>query len=187
MFGLASLVVACGPNVSVGPIGDGSKARDLLTTVVDEGPVRAQVFGDPYGLDPARQDSLVATAIGDGVQGLDVRFSADPEAYSQAEPSLVVILNPVADPPPSMACEAPEQIRTVPASEELQILTAFCRGETLINAARADGSTQGPTDQRFKRMLWQSGAVLFPDDYEDNYGIDLVPGINIGIGGSFGF
>ncbi len=184
---LVSALSSCGPDVRVGPVGDSSAARELLVDALTRGPVRAQVFGDPFGLDPARQDSLVAGAIGDGVYGIKARFSADPGLYSGEQPRLVVILNPQTDPPTSQACRGPEQIRTSNAKDEMTLLAAFCQGETLINAARAAGSVSGPADQRLKRMLWQTGGVLFPDDYERSYGIDLIPGVNIGVGGSFGF
>jgi hypothetical protein len=149
--------------------------------------VRAQVFGDPYGLDPARQDVLITSAVADGIQGVKARFTADPGVYAAKEPRLVVILNPSTDPPSARACRGPEQIRTTPAKDELILLAAFCEGEEVINAARAVSEVSGPTDQRFKRMLWQTGGVLFPDDYGDTYGVDIIPGINVGIGGSFGF
>jgi len=61
--------------VNVGPIGDSTAARNNLIVALENGPVRAQIFGDPYGLDPARQDILIASAIGDGVQGIRARFS----------------------------------------------------------------------------------------------------------------
>ena len=185
--GVVAILSACGPDVSVGPVGDGTAARDLLITALEKGPVRAQVFGDPYGLDPARQDILVASNIGDGVQGIDARFSADPGLYADDQPILVVILNPQISPPPSKACSGPEQIRTTPPGEEIAVLAAFCQNGKLINAARADATISGPTDQRLKRLLWQTGAVLFPDDYEQSYGVDIIPGVNVGVGGSFGF
>jgi hypothetical protein len=185
--GLLSTLAACGPDVSVGPVGDSAAARDALSKALEDGPVRAQIFGDPYGLDPARQDILVASAIGDGVQGIKARFSADPGRFAREQPRLVVILNPQSDPPSSQACSRPEQIRTTSATDELSLLAAFCDGDVLINAARADGAIAGPADQRLKRMLWQIGGVLFPDDYDRTYGIDLIPGVNIGVGGSFGF
>lgn len=186
-IGIVSVLAGCAPDVSVGPVGDGTAARDLLIRALEKGPVRAQIFGDPYGLDPARQDILIASGIGDGVQGIDARFSADPGLYAGDQPSLVVILNPQIDPPPSKACNGPEQIRTTPPAEEIIVLAAFCQDGSLINAARADATVSGPTDQRLKRLLWQTGAVLFPDDYEQSYGIDIIPGINVGVGGSFGF
>ncbi len=184
---MLSALAGCGPDVSVGPVGDSAAARDALADALENGPVRAQIFGDPYGLDPARQDQLVASAIGDGVQGLKARFTADPGLYGGDQPRLVVVLNPQADVPASQVCSGPEQIRTASAADELKLLAAFCQGDQLINAARADGRVLGPTDQRLKRLLWQTGGVLFPDDYERNYGIDLIPGLNIGIDGSFGF
>ena len=182
------VLAACGgSDVSVGPVGDSFAAREALSRALEKGPVRAQIFGDPYGLDPARQDVLVTSAIGNGVQGIKARFSADPGLYSSDQPRLVVILNPNADPPTSRACSGAEQIRTTSATDELKLLAAFCEGDSLINAARADGTVLGPADQRLKRLLWQLGGVLFPDDYEQNYGIDLIPGLKVGVGGSFGF
>ncbi|MGI9436541.1 MAG: hypothetical protein ACR2Q4_17225 [Geminicoccaceae bacterium] len=180
-------LAACAPETKVGPIGDSAAARDVLASALEKGPVRAQIFGDPYGLDPARQDVLITSAVADGVQGLKARFSADPTAYGARQPRLVVILNPSTDPPSARACQSPEQIRTAPAQGELVLLAAFCQGDDVINAARAVSEVSGPTDQRLKRMLWQTGGVLFPDDYGHTYGVDLIPGINVGIGGSFGF
>lgn len=190
-LGLAGLfaLAACGSgqNVSVGPVGDSAAARQELAAALNQGPVRAQIFGDPYGLDPARQDVLITSAISDGIQGIDAAFSADPGLYAAAQPRLVVILNPKIDAPSAEACRGPERIRTGPATDELTVLAAFCREDKLINLARADGEVYGPTDQRLKRLLWQTAGVLFPDDYEQSYGIDIIPGLNIGIGGSFGF
>lgn len=186
MFSAVALV-GCGSKVDVGPVGDDSASRDILEANLSSGPVRAQIFGDPYGLDPARQESLVTSAFGDGVQGVDARFSADPGLYAAEQPRLVVILNPRSDPPGAEACRAPERIRTGPASGDLRVLAAFCEGDRLVNSAHAEGGVDGPTDQRLKRMFWQTAGVLFPDNYQNEYGIDLIPGLNIGLGGSFGF
>lgn len=188
VLGLGLLALAgCGPSVEIGPIGDSAQAREVLERSLVDGAVRVQIFGDPYGLDPSRQDGLIAGAFGDGVQGIDARFTADPGLYASDQPRLVVVLNPTIDPPGSEACEAPERIRTSPASSDLALLAAFCDGERLINAARAEAEVNGPTDKRLKRMIWQTSGVLFPDNYRNEYGIDLIPGLNIGVGGSFGF
>lgn len=185
--GLLLALAGCGPDVKLGPTGDSAAARDRLADALQDGPVRAQIFGDPYGLDPARQDTLITSAIGDGVQGIKARFSADPGLYGAEQPRLVVILNPQSDLSASSTCSRPEQVRTTSATDELKIIAAFCEGDVLINTARADGTVSGPADQRLKRLLWQTGGVLFPDDYSETYGIDLIPGLNIGLGGSFGF
>lgn len=185
--GLMLGFAGCGPKVSVGPVGDSYAARDALAAALKSGPVRAQIFGDPYGLDPARQDTLVTSAIGEGVWGIKARFTADPGLYASDQPRLVVILNPQSNPPSSQVCSRPEQIRTGAATDELKLLAAFCRHETLINAAQANGTVSGPADFRLKRMLWQTAGVLFPDDYDRHYGVDFIPGVDIGVGGSFGF
>jgi hypothetical protein len=181
------LAAGCSPDFSVGPVGDSGAARERLSAALAEGPVRARIFGDPFGLDPDRQDILVTSAIADGVTGLTVRFSTDPGVAPRPEPHLVVLLNPVTDLPAKLACEAPEQVRTGPGRSALFILAAFCEDQVLINAARGSSPLDGPTDPRLKRLFWQTGAVLFPDDYEQTYGIDLIPGLDIGLGGSFGF
>lgn len=188
-FSLGLLILAgCGgPKVDIGPVGDASAAREVLEDLLLDGPVRAQIFGDPYGLDPARQEQLVTAGFGDGIQGVNARFSADPGLYSAAEPRLVVILNPKSEPPTAEACRAPERIRTGPATEELILLAAFCEGDQLVNSARAQSDIAGPTDQRLKRMFWQTAGVMFPDNYRNEYGVDIIPGLNIGFGGSFGF
>jgi len=181
-------LAACGgPTVDVGPVGDAAAARGGLESALANGPVRAQIFGDPYGLDPARQERMVTGAFGEGVQGVKARFTADPGLFVAEQPRLVVILNPKADAPSAEACRAAERIRTGPASAQLVVLAAFCEGDHVVNAARAEGDIDGPTDQRLKRMLWQTAGVLFPDNYRNEYGVDLIPGINIGVGGSFGF
>lgn len=182
-----AVLVGCAPLVEVGPTGDALEARKRLEQALPDGPVRAQIFGDPYGLDPKRQDQLVAGAMGAGVQGVKARFSPDPGLYGADQPRLVVVLNPKIETPSAEVCRAPERIRTGPAAGELILLAAFCDGERLLNGARADGDVDGPTDQRLKRLLWQTAGVLFPDNYRNEYGIDLVPGLNIGLGGSFGF
>lgn len=186
ILGLVFLV-GCGPKVEVGPIGNGLEARQLLESSLNDGPVRAQIFGDPYGLDPARQERLVTAAFGEGVQGVEARFSADPGLYADEQPRLVIVLNPRSDPPGAETCRAPERIRTAPAIDELTLLAAFCAGDRLVNGARAESEIAGPADQRLKRMFWQTAGVLFPDNYQNEYGIDIIPGLNIGLGGSFGF
>jgi len=187
-FGLGLLALGgCAPNVDIGPVGDAVAARELLEASLASGPVRAQVFGDPYGLDPARQEQLVTAAFGEGIQGIKARFSADPGLYGAGQPRLVVILNPKSNPPTVEACRAPERIRTGPASEELSLLAAFCEDDRLVNSARAESEIAGPTDRRLKRMFWQTAGVVFPDNYRNEYGIDIIPGLNVGFGGSFGF
>ena len=187
---IAALLVMSGcssPSVEVGPTGDAVEARKRLEAALPDGPVRLQIFGDPYGLDPKRQDRLIAGAIAEGVQNVKARFSPDPGLYGADQPRLVVVLNPQIEAPNAETCRSPERIRTGPATEDLTVLAAFCEGERLINSARADGDVSGPTDKRLKRMLWQTAGVLFPDNYRNEYGLDLIPGLNIGLGGSFGF
>lgn len=165
-----------------------SDARRALAEAREMGAIRTVVVGDPFGMDPARQDALVSEAMAEGVPGLEVRFTTYPDQAGAPEPHLVVVLNPAGDLPPPAACRAPETVRAAPASEALGVLAVLCQGDEVIDAVREEERVAGPTDHNFQRLLWRTAAALFPDDYWDNYGFGILPrGIDLGIGGSFGF
>jgi hypothetical protein len=167
---------------------DASDARRGLAEAREIGAIRTVVVGNPFGMDPARRDALVSEAIAEGVPGVEVDFTTYPDQAGAPEPHLVVVLNPAGDLPPPAACRAPETIRTAPASETLSVLAVFCEGDQVIDAVREQGRVAGPTDRNFQRLLWRTARALFPDDYWDNYGFGILPrGIDLGIGGSFGF
>jgi hypothetical protein len=166
----------------------GQEARRVLAEAREMGPIRTVVVGNPFGMDPARRDALVSEAMAEGVPGLEVRFTTFPDQAGAPEPHLVVVLNPAGDLPPPAACRAPETVGTAPASETLRVLAVFCQGDQVIDAVREEERVAGPTDHNFQRLLWRTAAALFPDDYWDNYGFGILPrGIDLGIGGSFGF
>ena len=79
-------------------------------------------------------------------------------------------------------------MRTAPASATLNALAILCQGDQVIDAVREEEQVAGPTDHNFQRLLWRTAAALFPDDYWERYGFGILPrGIDLGIGGSFGF
>lgn len=160
----------------------------MLAEAREQGAIRTVVVGNPFGMDPARRDTLVTQEMAEGVRGLGVRFTTYPDQAEAPEPHLVVVLGPSGDLPPPAACRAPETVRTAPASETLRVLAVFCQGDQVIDAIREEERVAGPTDHNFQRLLWRTAAALFPDDYWDNYGFGILPrGIDLGIGGSFGF
>ncbi|HSA81093.1 MAG TPA: hypothetical protein VLE23_09730 [Geminicoccaceae bacterium] len=179
------LVPGCArePSESAAP-----EARRVLAESRETGAIRTVVVGNPFGMDPARQDALVSQAMAEGVAGLDVSFTTFPDQAGAPEPHLVVVLNPAGDLPPPAACRAPETVRTIPAGATLSVLAVFCQGDEVIDAVREQGQVAGPTDHDFQRLLWRTAGAVFPDDYWDNYGLGILPrGIDLGIGGSFGF
>jgi hypothetical protein len=166
----------------------GEDARRALAEGRSAGAIRTVVHGNPFGMDEARRDALVTAAMEEGVAGLDVRFTTYPDQAAAPEPHLVVVLNPAAEVPAAAACRAPEKLRTRPADESLSVLAAFCQGDEMLEGVREEDRVAGPTDRKFERLLWRTSAALFPDDYWDNYGFGLLPGgIDLGVGGSFGF
>jgi hypothetical protein len=166
----------------------GQEARRVLAEAREIGAMRTVVVGNPFGMDPARRDALVTEAMAEGVPGLEVRFTTYPDQAGAPEPHLVVVLNPAGDLPPPATCRAPETVGTAPANETLSVLATFCQGDQVIDSVREEERVTGPTDHNFQRLLWRTAAALFPDDYWDNYGFGILPrGIDLGIGGSFGF
>jgi hypothetical protein len=172
---LGALLAGCGSGPSVTTDSGVSNTRQVLTERVEQGPVPAVVIGNPYGMDEVRLDSMVTNAMAAGVAGLSVDFTTDPSQAPAAEPRLVVVLNPAADPTGSAACRNPSPIRTLSAGDELRVLAAFCDGADAIGSVETQDAVSGPTDSRFQRLLWRTASALFPDDYAETYGFGLLP------------
>jgi hypothetical protein len=172
---------------SPGTGGPAEEARRVLAEHRQDGPVRAIVRGNPFGMDEARRDALVTEAMAQGVAGLAVRFTTYPDAAAAPEPHLVVVLDPLETAPTEAACSAPDSVTTTAGGETLSVLAVFCQGDRALHAVREADRVAGPTDRRFQRLLWRTAGALFPDDYAETYGFGFLPRwLNLGIGGSVG-
>lgn len=161
------------------------QARRTLRTAAK--PVLMIREGNPFDMDQARLNGLISSEMAAGVRGMRAQFTTSPGQAPAPEPHLVVILNPRAEPPPAAVCAAPAPIATAPASEPLRIVAVFCQGDQVLGATRTEDTVAGPTDQRFRRLLWRTASQLFPDDYEETYGFGILPrSVDFGLGGIFG-
>jgi hypothetical protein len=150
-------------------------------------PVLMTVRGNPFAMEQARLNALISTELASGVTGMSTQFTTSPERAAAPDPRVVVALNPLGDPDPETFCAAPDGIATGPATGQVQIVAAFCRVSQVLGATRTEGAASGPTDQRFRRLLWRTASTLFPDDYEQTYGFGILPRwLDLGIGGSIG-
>jgi hypothetical protein len=162
-----------------------NQARRALAAAGE--PVLLVLEGNPFDMDQARLNGLVSQELGAGVSGMRTRFTTSPATAAAPEPRLVVILNPQSEPAPATACAAPGTVATVPASEPLRIVAAFCQGDQVLGATRTEAAVAGPTDQTFRRLLWRTANQVFPDDYEETYGFGILPrSLDFGLGGSIG-
>lgn len=157
---------------------DAAAARGRLVEAHRAGPVRIEVYNAPRGLPPARVASLAAM----GVSGLSVRFAVED---APPQPRLVLRFGGgEAD----ALCTAPE-VEPEPGTEvgaPLRLVAAFCDGRTAI--AALTGIAAGPDAAAVERLVWRTTDRLFPDDYEDRYGLRLFGDrIRIGLSGEFGF
>jgi hypothetical protein len=152
-----------------------------------EEPVMMTVVGNPFTMDEVRLNALISTELAEGISGMSTQFTTSPERAAAPDPRVVVVLNPLSDPAPETLCRAPDSIPTGPATDRLRIVAAFCQGDQVLGFARTEDAVAGPTDQRFRRLLWRTAKALFPDDYEETYGFGLLPRwLDFGVRGSIG-
>ena len=178
------LTAACAERPPPPPL---SPARAALAEHAPAGPMLAVVHGPTFGLDEAGRDALVTAELSRGVTGLDVEFTTDPARAATTDPRLVVVLNPIGNPPADLACTAPDRIATQRGAEEIEVLAVFCRGDEPLGITRNHAATRDLDTRAGRRLLWRTAGQVFPDDYPERYGLDIIPGIDVGIGGSFGF
>jgi hypothetical protein len=171
-------------------------ARSVETDVQDparralaaaERPVLMTVHGNPFAMDQARLNALVSTELAEGIGGMSAQFTTSPERAAAPEPRVVVLLNPLSDRAPETLCTMPDDISAGHATGRMSIAAAFCRNGQVLGFARTEDAVGGPTDQSFRRLLWRTAKVLFPDDYAETYGFGILPRwLDFGLGGSFG-
>jgi hypothetical protein len=160
-------------------------ARQALAAAAE--PVLMTVVGNPFAMDETRLDALVSTELAAGISGMSTQFTPSPERAAAPDPRVVVVLNPLRDVAPETLCVAPDTIPTAPATDRLRIVAAFCQGDQVLGLARTEDAVAGPTDQRFRRLLWRTATTLFPDDYEQTYGFGILPRwLDFGLRGSIG-
>jgi hypothetical protein len=181
----ALLMAGCGSVPSVTTDTGVGNTRQTLAERTAQGPVLAVVVGNPFAMDETRLDSMVTDAMAAGITGMSVDFTTSPSQAAAAEPRLVVLLNPAADPSGSAACRTPTLVRTLPAGDDLRVLAAFCSGADSLGSVETQDTVSGPTDRRFQRLLWRTSGALFPDDYAETYGFGLLPN-SFDFGGLFG-
>jgi hypothetical protein len=160
-------------------------ARRVLAAA--EEPVAMTVIGNPFAMDQARLNALVSTELAEGISGLSTQFTTSPERAAAPDPRVVVVLNPLSDPAPETLSTAPNAVATGPVTDRLRIVAAFCQADQVLGFARAEDDVAGPTDQSFRRLLWRTAKILFPDDYEKTYGFGILSRwLDLGAGGSIG-
>jgi hypothetical protein len=168
-----------------GDPGNRVSARRALADAKE--PVLMSVVGNPFGMDQARLNALTSAELSAGVTGMRTQLTVSAERAAAPEPRIVTVFNPLSDPDPDLLCMAPDGITTEPGIAPVRVMAAFCQGSQVLGVTRTESDVSGPTDQRFRRLLWRTASTLFPDDYEETYGFGLLPRwLDFGFGGSIG-
>jgi len=177
----SALLVGC----AWGDPGNRVSARRALADAKE--PVLMSVVGNPFAMDQARLNALTTAELGAGVTGMRRQFTVSAERAAAPEPRVVTVFNPLSDPDPDLLCMAPDGITTEPGIAPVRVMAAFCQGNQVLGVTRTESVVSGPTDQRFRRLLWRTASTLFPDDYEETYGFGILPRwLDFGLGGSIG-
>jgi hypothetical protein len=168
-----------------GDPGNRISARRALADAKE--PVLMSVVGNPFAMDQARLNALTSAELSAGVTGMRTQFTVSAERAAAPEPRVVTVFNPSSDPDPDLLCMAPDGITTESGIAPVRVMAAFCQGNQVLGVTRTESVVSGPTDQRFRRLLWRTASTLFPDDYEETYGFGLLPRwLDFGFGGSIG-
>jgi hypothetical protein len=177
----SALLVGC----AWGDPGNRVSARRALADAKE--PVLMSVVGNPFAMDQARLNALTTAELSAGVTGMRRQFTISAERAAAPEPRVVTAFNPLSDPDPDLLCMAPDGITTEPGIAPVRVMAAFCQGNQVLGVTRTESVVSGPTDQRFRRLLWRTASTLFPDDYEETYGFGILPRwLDFGFGGSIG-
>ena len=160
-------------------------ARRALAVQAEAGPVLAEVVGQPALIDANEVAALTTREIARAVPAMNVTFTTDPANAVAIEPHLVVVYDPAPAVPGEAACSAPGGLSLGPAPDRTTVLAAFCDGTEVIGVVREQAEVQRQRD--VERLLWRVAQRLFPDDIGETYGINVLPDLGAGLGGSFGF
>jgi hypothetical protein len=161
-------LAGCGTTPArLGPDSDPRVARQLLAAAAPAGPVALQANGIVRASDTAVQGPRMAEHAARGVRNLTVQFAAEPGP--PGAPRLLLLFDPPDDLDVKRVCPASSLPPSVPSPEPLRLRAVFCDGGTFI--ADATGTTTGTTAADVDRLIWRTVGALFPDDYQETYGI----------------
>lgn len=153
--------------VKLGPDSDPRVARQLLANAAATGPVRLEVNELPVAGGTALTMAQVAEQAARGVVRMAVRFAEQPEATGSAR--LLLLFDPPPDVPARRVCTAALLPRPVDSPPPLRLQAIFCDGGAFI--ADASAVAEAGTAAEVERLIWRTTGRLFPDDWQDTYGL----------------
>ncbi len=139
-------------------------ARTLLSDAVQEGPVYLDTNLPP---EPLTVEDI-ATLAARGVPALSVTFTADQAQAGSSDYRLALRFVDKAALIDVDPCTAPATT-SPPQAGFVGLAAGFCEGDNRI--AEVAGPAGGPNVDDTRRLIWRTTQTLFPDDYEQTYGL----------------
>lgn len=164
------------PSLRAGPEQGFAEARRLLVDRASAGMVPLELRGDP-GMSETTVGEIAARGIG----GAAIRFTGSVDRTQQR---LLLAFDP-AQTEAARACVGPVPTADLVPDAPRRLLAVFCDGSRAV--AEVNATASGPALTDTQRMIWRATSRLFPDDWENSYGLGLFDRLGISLGGSSGF
>lgn len=184
LLGGLALLSACASSAEVSrpPDEQARIARVRLEDAASQGPVLLEVHGNAFAQTEVERDALLIANLQEGVRYYDVTFTTDATRVPDRTLRTVAVLNPLVALGSAEVCagNAVGGQETVPGRVDLVLVS--CADDRPLASARGSMEADGPDDDRYARLIWQTADALYPDDYNNRYGLGWFPGVNIGAG-----
>ncbi|MEO5337559.1 MAG: hypothetical protein H7841_11790 [Magnetospirillum sp. WYHS-4] len=160
--GLAPLLSACenGPSV----VSNFSKGQALIDSVLTyaskDGPILAQVLGNPFGMEEPLFGNLVRDRLPDGVMGRVVTFTGRESEAPHPNIRVIVMFGGLTAMPAHRLCDGRHpELSFNP--DKLTVRAVLCAdGDPLSDAEGWARNIQGPNDRPFRRLLGDMSRAL---------------------------
>jgi hypothetical protein len=161
-------LAACSTSpVRLGPDSDPRVARQLLANAAATGPVPLAVNELPVAGGTALTMPQVARQAARGVTGMTVSFDGRPEAAGSAR--LLLLFDPLPGMAARQVCTAARLPAPAHNGPPLRLQAVFCDAGAFIADASAAAEAASVAD--VERLIWRTTGRLFPDDWQDTYGL----------------
>lgn len=134
---------------------------------------KVEIFGNPFGGDPAALADAVTAAMRGRSMGLNTRFTTTPNDTARPGYRLAFVFNPVGHGPQGRVCRQPLAVEPPQAGPpyKLYVEAAFCDGDGDFTAARGwlDAAT-GLSDPNMRHLIGDLTHTLFPPAERDSCG-----------------
>jgi hypothetical protein len=137
------------------------------------GEIKTRVGDDPFGGPSARFSEMVTARMYGANFGGDVVFTRSPRGAGSGRHHVVMLFNPPISADEEDFCAKNAKFPTLPATDSLRLVSAFCYKDTLLSTATGEVSgIRNPQSPLFRELVRQVTMALFPANDDLDIGGD---------------